>query len=92
MLNLLYGDVLMKITKTFNDKMAVKLLESENLTVGSIETSQKKPYVLAEIVAIDEKSELNLKVGDKVYLDTEYQKVLVEDEVYIVSEKAIAYM
>lgn len=82
----------MKITKTFNGKMAVKLLEKESLKVGEIETSQKKPYVLAEIVAIDEKSELSLKVGDKVYLDTEYQKVLVEDEIYIVSEKAVAYM
>ena len=82
----------MTITKTFNGKMAVKPLENEKLKVGEIETPQKKPYVLAEIVAIDEKSELNLKVGDKVYLDTEYQKVSVEDEVYIVSEKAVAYM
>lgn len=83
----------MKITKTFNEKIAVKLLENEKLTVGEIETSQKKPYVLVEILAVSDKTETGLKAGDKVYIDTEYQKIqLSEDDTYIVSEKALAYM
>lgn len=83
----------MKITKTFNDKVAVKLLESENLKVGSIETSQKKPTVLAQVIAVSEKCESGVKQGDEVYIDSSYPRITLDNDegIYIVVEKALVY-
>jgi hypothetical protein len=85
----------MKISKTFNDKLIVKQLESDNLSMGVIETNQKKSLVKVEILGISEKSETGLKVGDTAYILTDMVKIPVstEDEsIYMITEKALGYM
>lgn len=80
--------------KTFNEKLAVKQLESEFLSMGAIETTQKKPYVKVEILGISDKSETGLKTGDVVFIDTSLPKTTMsaDGDIYIISEKALAYM
>lgn len=83
----------MKIKQTFNDKLIVRTLEDEFLSVGAISTQQRKPFILVEVLGINEKSELPVSVGSKVYIDAGMPRTKVsdEEEIYVISEKALVY-
>ena len=83
----------MNVKRTFNSCMVISLLEEENFSMGAIQTQQKKPYVLVQILGISEKTETGVKAGDKVYIDTTFPKTKISEteDIYVVSEKALAY-